>query len=182
MVLAHKMTLREAFYILVLEEIRSQPGLSESLGNNDLDQVISQAFGHSLDYLKCRIDHTRNGPPDTVVKGQGLEILPLLTPPSNQFLRPLIELYHRIVGVDYQEECRSALLDLFWGKTEAAERRARRAITQNARLAFGHHVLGLTLGMAEDVYNAKRELQLASELEGYESVKKRIQRALRLVK
>jgi hypothetical protein len=47
MAIAHDMGFRDAFYALVLDEIRCQPNLSAELGRNELGGVALSAFGHA---------------------------------------------------------------------------------------------------------------------------------------
>jgi hypothetical protein len=178
---AHDMLLRDAFYALVLDEIRCQPNLSGELGGNELGGVALTAFGHGLEWICERVERAHTGLPQAVITGPGFGIIRSLLPPPASLFRPVAEMLSMWLGSNYDALCRSALLHLFWGQLDAAERKVNVAKNNHDDRAFAHHVYGLLRGLQEDREGARCELGLAQAREGFEAARHRIDRAMQLL-
>jgi hypothetical protein len=175
------MSLRDAFYALVLDEIRCQPGLAGELGGNELAGVALAAFGHGLQWVCEQIEQAHTGLPRTVITGPGFDVVRSLLPPPASLLRPVAEVLSIAFGSNYDALCRSALLHLFWGQLDAAERKVNLAKHDQDGRAFAHHVYGLLRGLQQDREGARFELGLALAREGFEGPRQRVRRAMQLV-
>ena len=181
MAVAHDMGLRDAFYALVLDEVRCQPDLASELGGNELGGVALAAFGHGLESICERIERSHTGLPRGVITGPGFGVIRSLLPPPASLFRPVAEVLSMVFGSNYDALCRSALLHLFWGQLDAAERKVNVAKNNHDGRAFAHHIYGLLRGLQEDREGARFELSLARAREGFESARSRINRAAQLV-
>jgi hypothetical protein len=181
MAVAHEMRLRDGFYAFVLDEIHCQPSLQSELGGNELSGVALTAFGHGLEWVCGKIEQSQTGLPKPVITGPGFEIMRSLLPPPASLFRPIAEVLAMAFGSNYDALCRSALLHLFWGQLEAAEKKVNLAKNNHDERAFAHHVYGLLRGLQEDWDGARFELTLAISREGLEGPKQRINRALQFL-
>jgi hypothetical protein len=175
------MTLRDGFYALILDEIRCQPNLQSELGGNELGGVALTAFGHGLEWVLGQIEQSHTGLPKSLITGPGFEIARSLMRRPASLLRDLAELGSVVFGSNYDALCRSALLHLFWGELDVAERKVNLAKNNHDERAFAHHVYGLLRGLQQNRDGARFELSLAISREGHEGARQRIQRALQLV-
>lgn len=172
--------MRESFYVLVLAEIEAQPNLKKELGQNDIGVVALQFTGFALDKA---LEIVASSHPAVALAGAGFAALKALAPPPREFLRDVGELHAHLKSPadNYQALCRSALLHLFWGDLERAEKKINLAKAKNDAWAFAHHVYGLLRGLQEESEGARFELHLAMEREAIPEARERIGRALTVV-
>ncbi len=170
--------IRDAFYALVLEEIRCQPDLQDELGANDLIAVAARAFAGGLEAALKAIAEANGVPPGLVEVG--FRVVRTLAPPPNSFLRDAAELLACGFGSNYDALCRSALLHLFWGQLHEAEKKVNVAKLNHDDRAFAHHVYGLLRGLQGDGDGAIFELGLAHARESLPGARQRIELALKV--
>ena len=176
-----RMRLQDGFYALVLDEIRNQPGLDKELDSNILTDIALTAFGSTLEKVCSNIEMTGTGIPIPIITGPGSLIIRKLAPPSTIWLRSLADILSIWSGSNYDALCRSALLHIFWGQLDEAERKINVAKNNHDDRAFAHHVYGLLRGLQEDREGSQFELDLALSREGFESARQRIHLALHLL-
>jgi|GEM_PF-6045724 len=177
----NRMRLQDGFYALVLDEIRNQPGLEKELGANNLSAVALTAFGSTLKRFCQNIEMTGTGFPIPIITGPGFMIIRKLTPPATIWLRSLADILSIWSGSNYEALCRSALLHIFWGQLDEAERKINIAKNNHDDRAYAHHVYGLLRGLQEDREGSQFELGLAMSREGFESARQRVHLALHLL-
>ena len=177
------MRLQDGFYALVLDEIRNQPGLEKELGANNIADIALKAFGYTLQVFCNKIEMTGTGIPIPIpiITGSGFWIIRKLAPPSTIWLRSLADILSIWSGSNYDALCRSALLHIFWGQLDEAERKINIAKNNHDDGAYAHHVYGLLRGLQEDREGSQFELGLALSREGFESARQRIHLALHLL-
>lgn len=176
-----RMRLQDGFYALVLDEIRNQPGLDKELDSNILTDIALTAFGSTLEKVCSNIEMTGTGIPIPMITGPGFWIIRKLTPPSTIRRRAWADILSIWLGSNYEALCRSALLHIFWGQLDEAERKINVAKNNHDDRAFAHHVYGLLRGLREDREGSQFELGLALSREGFESARQRIHHALHLL-
>ena len=180
MSVTHEMSLRDAFYACVLDEIRCQPNLQNELGGNELGGVVLAAFGRGLERVCQQIEQAHTGLPLAVITGPGLAWFGRLSRRRRAFSVRLRRCFPSS-SAPTTMPCAGALLHLFWGQLEAAEGKVNAAKNNHDDRAFAHHVYGLLRGLQEDRESALFELALASAREGFPGARHRISRALQLV-
>jgi len=174
---AHPSTVQDVFYALLLDEIAAQPNLQDELGANELGDVAIKAFGV---VLEVALAFYTSGV-GTAIKGVGFRVVKQLLPPPKSVLRDVGEIMAMVSGSNYNALCRSALLHLFWGELEKAERKVNLAKHKHDDRAFAHHVYGILRGLQGDARRAQFELHLAREREQLGGPRRRIERALQAI-
>ena len=173
------MSVEEKFYLLVMDEVRSQPGLAESLPF-DLEGYAQGFAGCSLDEALERLDDWKPGD-----GARGFGITSTLTPPPPELTDELDTLRGRLtldLQEDYQLLCRQALLNLLWWQPRGAEERINLAKYLRDEWAFAHFVYGLLRGVSGNLGRAHFELYLALNREPLVCARARVERALDLVR
>jgi len=173
------MSVEEKFYLLVLDEIRSQPDLGTTLPV-DLGDFALKFAGCPLDEALERL-----GERQPCAGGEGFKALPALGPlPPTLDLDPgaLRERLSLNLEQDYQLLCREALLNLLWQNRRNAEERINLAKYLRDEWAFAHFVYGLLRGVAGNLGRAHFELYLAINRETFVCARARVERALDLVR
>jgi len=173
------MTVEEKFYLVLMDEIRSQPGLADNLPF-ELEAHAKLFAGCSLDQAVGRLQERK-----PCAKGLGFAAVAKLPPPPPKLVQDLDQLRSSI-GEDqltsYADLCRGALLNLLWRDFLHAEERINLAKYLRDEWAFAHFIYGLLRGIDGDVGKAHFELYLAVNREGLICARQRIDRALSLVR
>jgi hypothetical protein len=172
------MPLFEAFYILVLDEIRAQPNLETELRWLETTLDISEKV---IDVL---IEILDQGDWQLKLAATGFKGLKRFNLPIASFARHLGDWHSWKIKdktANYESLCRSALLNLAWKKIDIAEGKVNDAKLIYDDWAFAHHVYGLLRGLQENRDSARFELGLALQREPSDLVKHRIERAIRLL-
>ena len=172
------MSIIDAFSILVIDEIRVQPNLRNEL--NCLEAVL--AIGEEgLDILLAILD---GGDWPHKLAARGVKLLGNITPSPSILVRDFGD-WHASTFKDktakYESLCRSSLLNLYWKEFDKAEKKVNEARILNDRWAYAHHLYELLRGLQENQDNACFELGLALQREPSIIVKRRIERAIRLL-
>jgi hypothetical protein len=81
----HELALCDAFYALVLDEIRCQPNLTGELAGNELGGVALRAFGHGPEWVCAQIEGSHTELPQPVIMGSGFNVVRSLIPPPATF-------------------------------------------------------------------------------------------------
>jgi hypothetical protein len=170
------MTVEEKFYILVMDEIRAQPGLTRELGF-DLEGYAQTFCGCPLDQALTRLD--QRGP---CAGGLGFTAVDKLGPQPAGAARGVGAIRHQQGDLSYDGLCRGALLNLLWRDRARAEEKINLAKYLRDDWAFAHYLYGLLRGVDGDVGKAHFELYLAINRETFACAKQRIDRALSLVR
>jgi len=173
------MIIEEKFYLLVLDEVRSQPDLAQSLPV-DIEALALQCAGCSLDTALGRL-HQR--PP--CEGGRGFEAVHSLAPPPAHLTTSSEELERSLgtlLPANYEKVCRDALACLVWLDFKHAEERINLAKFLKDEWAFAHFLYGLLRGLDGEMGKAHFELYLAINRETYISARQRVDRALSLVR
>ena len=107
------MQMEEKFYLLVIDEFRAQPGLSEAIESVDLQDYATRFAGLPLDQA---LDQIARRQPLGPIKGVGFSILQELGPEPQEAPINVDNL-----GIDgsslpavYERLCRQALINLLW--------------------------------------------------------------------
>jgi hypothetical protein len=173
------MTVEEKFYLVLMDEIRSQPDLVDDLPF-ELESHAELFAGCPLDVAINRLQKRR-----PCAGGLGFGAVAKLPPQPAELVRGLEELRSQI-GEDqltsYTALCRAALLNLLWRDFQQAEQRINLAKYLRDEWAFAHFIYGLLRGIDGDVGKAHFELYLAVNREGLICARNRIDRALGLVR
>lgn len=172
------MPLFEAFYILVLDEIRAQPNLETEL------RWLETTLGISENVIDVLIEILDRGDWQLKIASTGLKGLKQLNLPVASFTRHFGDCHSwkfKDKTANYESLCRSALLNLAWEKFDIAEGKVNDAKFIYDDWAFAHHVYGLLRGLQENRDGARFELVLALQREPSNIVKHRIERAIRLL-
>lgn len=175
------MNVEEKFYLLVIDEFRSQPQLAEEIHTVDLVDYGTRFAGVHLDEA---LDLIARGERSTV-DGLGFSILHELGPEPEEPPLEGLEV-SRVPGRGqaelYGQLCRHALVHLLWKNFAAALDKINQAKYMRDEWAFAHYALGLLRGLDGDLGRAHFELYLAVNREPLFGAKQRIERALGLVR
>jgi hypothetical protein len=178
--LKNRLKLEEKFYILIIEEVRAQPGLGE-LVPLDLDTYGESFAGMPLQAAITAIDA---GQPISSSEALSFAALDQLGPPRGHLV---LDGYRVETDPERRDEayrllCQHALLDLLWNDVPAAEEKVNLAKYFRDDWAFAHFLYGLLRGLTGAVGHAHFELYLATHRETLPGARQRIERALRLVR
>jgi len=173
------MTVEEKFYLLVMDEVRAQPGLANELAV-DLERHAVAFAGCPLDQALGRLEERK-----PCANGRSFAALRELGPQPPALTRDL-ESLRSSLGEDgaaaYERLCREALLNLLWQDFGHAEDRINLAKYLRDDWAFAHYLYGLQRGLEGHVGKAHFELYLAVNRETFPGARSRIERALDLVR
>lgn len=172
------MPIFDAFYILVLDEIKSQPNLQEEL------RLLETALGISEKIIDVLIEIIDSRDWQLKLAAAGFKGLKQLNFPVASFARNFGDWHSwkfKDKRANYESLCRSALLNLAWQKFDIAEVKINEAKFIYDDWAFAHHVYGLLRGLQENTNGARFELGLALQRESSDIVKQRLERAIRLL-
>lgn len=173
------MTAEKKFYLLVIDEVREQPGLVDELPF-ELEHHARLFAGQPLDAALARLHERR-----LCESGQGFATIDRLPPPPPLLVQSLEQLKAGL-GDDllagYMALCRGALLNLLWRDFVRAEERINLAKYLRDEWAFAHFIFGLLRGIDGELGKAHFELYLAVNREGLSGARARIERALDLVR
>jgi len=175
------MHVEEKFYLLVIDEFRAQPGLSEEINVLDLQDYGARFAGMQLDQA---LDQIARREPLGVTKGAGFKILHELGPePQEQPIKvDDIGIDSALMPAVYEQLCRQALINLLWKNFSAALEKINLAKYVRDEWAFAHYALGLLRGLDGELGRAHFELYLAMNREPLLGARQRIERALGLVR
>lgn len=174
------MSLEEKFYLLIVDELRAQPGLIEELEGLGPGRRVAQVFGRMSPLLGPV------GTPEIVVNAAGL--VPRLVAALGEAPVDLTSELKRWTDeatdahATYMTLARGALVQLLWRNFGAAEDAINLAKYQQDDWAFAHYVYGLSRGLEGDAGRAHFELYLALHREPFPEARERIDRALDLVR
>jgi len=175
-----RISLQEAFYLLVLHEIRNQPELENELGKSIAD--TAQIFcGHGLNAVLREFDRGQL----IMMEGTGFKGIqdkakPILIKPLREFFyEPISMMWGK--SANYITLCRTALIFLYYCRLGEAEKKISLATSNKDDWAYAHHVYGLLKGLQKDFAGARFEFEIAQNQEKINEPKNRIERALRLV-
>jgi len=174
------MTVEQKFYLLILDEVRSQPTLLDELPF-DLEQHAERFAGCPLDVALERL--TERQP--CTRSSLGFDSVKQLKPQPPRNCTPIPALRDRLpedVQQDYTVLCRNALLNLVWLDLGGAEEKINLAKYLNDAWAFAHFLYGMLRGVDGEVGKAHFELYLAINRENLICAQQRIERALSLVR
>lgn len=172
------MPIFEAFYILVLDEIRAQPHLENEL------KWLESTLGISEKVIDVLIEILDSGDWQLKLAAAGFKGLKQFNLPVASFARHFGDWHawkFKDKRANYESLCRSALLNLAWKRIDIAEVKINEAKFIYDDWAFAHHVYGLLRGLQENTDGARFELGLALQRECSENVKHRLERAIRLL-
>ena len=173
------MSVEEKFYLLVMDEVRAQPGLAEGLPF-DLETHAQQFAGCSLNDALKYLSHRK--PCDG---GLGFDVTATLGSPPQELSDGLSAIQGRLtmdLEQDYRLLCRQGLLNLIWRRRQGAEERINLAKYLKDEWAFAHFIYGLLRGLSGDLGRAHFELYLAINRETLVCARSRVERALELVR
>ena len=173
------MTVEEKFYLLAMDEVRSQPELADELPF-ELESHAARFAGRPLDEALSRLGERK-----PCAGGLGFAAVAKLPEQPPPLLRGLDALRAGISEdptASYAALCRGALLNLLWLDYQRAEERINLAKYLHDEWAFAHYLYGLLRGIDGDVGKAHFELYLAVNREGLICARNRIDRALGLVR
>jgi hypothetical protein len=174
------MSLEDQFYLLIVDEVRAQPGMLAELETLHPTRKILQVFGTLGPLLGP------TGAPELAVNAAGIApkvINALGQEPVD--LKPELERWQASrdeLEQNYMTLGRSALVYMLWRNTFEAEEAINRAKYQRDNWAFAHYVYGLLRGLQGDAGKAHFELYLAVYREPFPEARARVERALDLVR
>lgn len=173
------MRLEDAFYLLVVDEVRVLPGFIAKLERISSAQRLLMTLG------KYSATLGPAGDPDFLYLGPGIG--QKIAHELGQFPLGLIDEYQRKLKTTsdesiYMTRVESAILNLLWKNCFQAEELINQAKYIYDHWSFAHYIYGLLLGLRGDAGKAHFELYLALHREPYPEAKKRIERALKLVR
>jgi hypothetical protein len=171
------MLLAEKFYILVLDEIRNQPNLSNEW------QSMKTAINIADTSLDILVETLKQGNWQQKLFATGLQTIRDSNPPLACFARDLGDWHSwkfKDKTANYESLCRSALLNLSLQQLDKAETKINEAKFIDDDWAYAHHLYGLLRGIQENREGACFELNLALHRESSDVVKQRIERAINL--
>ncbi len=172
------MLLAEKFYILVLDEIRNQPNLSNEW------QSMKKAINIADTSLDILVETLKSGNLHHKLFAAGIQAIRDSNPPLACFARDLGDWHSwkfKDKTANYESLCRSALLNLSCQQLDKAETKINEAKFIYDDWAYAHHLYGLLRGFQENREGACFELNLALERESSNVVKQRIERAISLL-
>lgn len=174
------MSFEDKFYLLVVDEVRAQPGMLAELETINPTRRFFQVFGTIGPLLEP------TGAPDMAVNAAGVvpKVIAALGPEPVDLEAELSNWQRSFEDLprNYMALCRSALVYMLWRKTYQAEEAINRAKYRMDNWAFAHYVYGLLHGLKGDAGKAHFELYLAVHREPYPEARARIDRALDLVR
>ncbi len=174
------MSLEDKFYLLVVDEVRAQPGMLAELETIRPARRVLQVLGKLGPLLGP------TGAPDMAVNAAGVvpKVITALGPEPVDLETGLANWQASFDDLErnYMALARSALVHMLWRKTYQAEEAINRAKYRIDNWAFAHVVYGLLQGLRGDAGKAHFELYLAVHREPYPEARDRIERALDLVR
>ncbi len=174
------MSLESRFYLLIVDEVRAQPGMLADLETLPPARKLLAVLGRLSPLLGP------TGAPDLVVNAAGLgpKLQSDLGPKPVDLTETLTrwEGTFRDLDKNYVALCRTALVHLLWRDCVAAEEAINMAKYKMDNWALAHYVYGLLRGLQGDAGKAHFELYLAVHREPYPEARQRIERALDLVR
>jgi len=170
--------LSEAFLLLVLDEINSQPNLRSEFAQNEMQGVAIKLFGMGLDQAVQTLEKQCTGLPVSVLRMTNTKVSDVIIPRPKKLTRDVAEVLSMVMGSNYDALCRSAILHIYWNELTDAERKINMAKNNDDSKAFAHHVYGLLRGVQGNRDGARFELGIALERESFEGARHRIKRAI----